>query len=407
MRGKFRVNAFVIWLFLGATALMVLGAVLIGVMSEVSPRPETLHYFSMEFLQKAARYEQASLFLYLTRQMVVLLFFTAAATWATHYFQGLPRVPPGVAAVYIAIFLICLYLLTLPLDFYRGFIVEHDFGLSSQGAGSWFIDYVKSGLISLLITTAGLTGLYYLMLNWPHRWWILAGAGFSIFILLSSYLFPVVIDPLFHNFTPLEEEAMHTGILSLAESAGIEVEQVLVADASQRTQKANAYFTGMGGTRRIVIYDNLLEKFSSREVLVVIAHEMGHWKHAHIAKGIALAIITTFISMFLFHKIIKIMGTGLNLHLVAIFVLFFALLSLVFMPAQNAVSREFERQADRKAIILTEDKEAFISVKQNLAKTNLGTVQPHPFVRAVMYSHPPIIERIGAARGAENIGTGE
>jgi len=404
MRGKIRVNAFVIWLVLGGAALMVLGAVLIGVTTEVSSRPETLHYFSMEFLQRAAEYEQASLFLYLTRQMVILLFFTAAAVWSAHYFQGIPRVPPGTAAGYIAVFVICLYLLTLPLDFYRGFIVEHGFGLSSQTAGSWFIDYIKSGLISLVITTAGLTGLYYLMLNWTHRWWFLAGVGFSIFVLLSSYLFPVIIDPLFHRFTPLEDEALNSEILALADRAGIEVDQVLVADASQRTQKANAYFTGIGSTKRIVIYDNLLEKFSPREVLVVIAHEMGHWKHAHIAKGIALTIITTFISMFFFHKTLKIMGTGFNLHLIPLFVLFFTLLSLVLMPAQNTISREFERQADRKAIILTEDTEAFISVKQNLAKTNLGTVQPHPLVRAVLYSHPPIIERIGTAR---QVRTGE
>ncbi|PKM83720.1 MAG: endopeptidase [Firmicutes bacterium HGW-Firmicutes-13] len=391
------VNVLLIWVVLGAAALTVLGAVAVGLISGVSPDPYTLRYFSPEFLQKAAEYERVNLTLFLARQAVTLVFLMTASVWAARYFQVAPKVSLITAAGYIFLFLFIFYILNLPLSFYQGYVVEHRFGFSTQTAGSWFLDYFKSGLISLGVSTGGLTGLYILMVRWPARWWLLAGTGFSLFILLSTYLFPIIIDPLFHNFTPLEDEALSSEIVSMAERAEIKVEQVLVADASRRTHKSNAYFTGIGKSKRIVIYDNLLKGFTAEEVLVVIAHEMAHWRHSHIVKGIVMSIAGAFISLYLFRAFLKMTGLGLNLKLIPLALLFFALVSLVAMPVQNAVSRSFERQADRGAITLTENPEAFVALKQNLAEANLAAVQPHPLIKMVLYSHPPIIERIRSA----------
>ena len=398
MRGKIPLNAVVIWIFLGAAALMVLGAVQAGLLIGVTPDTETLRYFNPEFLQRAFEYERVSLSIYLARQVLFIALLAGASVFFLSKFN--PSFRPSLieAAGYIALFLLTLNLITLPLDFYRGFMVEHQFMLSTQTVGSWFGDYIKSLLISLSINTIGLTGLYFLFMQWPQRWWVLAGAGFSLFLLLGTFLFPIIIDPLFHNFTPLQDEAMSAQIVHMADQAGIEVEEVLVADASRRTHKANAYFTGLGRTKRIVLYDTLVSGFTPEEVMVVVAHEMGHWRYNHIVKNILMSIAGTFLSFYLLKVLLDMMGIAAGLRIIPMALLFFMLLSLLTMPFQNGVSRVFERQADREALALTHDPESFVTLKQRLAEANISTVKPHPLVKLVLYSHPPVIERIQAAQ---------
>ncbi len=398
MRGKIPLNhAVVIWMFLGAAALMILGAVQAGLLIGVRPDAETLRFFNTDFLESAVEYERVSLSFYLARQVFTIAFFAAASFFFMSYFNAAYRPSLKEAAGYIFLFLIVLNLIILPLDFYRSFVVEHRFLLSTQTAGAWFGDYVKSLIISISINTVGLTALFLLFTHWTQRWWILAGAGLSLFLILGTYLYPIVIDPLFHNFTPLQDEAMSAEILDMADRAGIQVEEVLVADASRRTHKANAYFTGLGRTKRIVLYDTLVSGFTPEEVMVVVAHEMGHWRYNHIVKNILMSIAGIFISFYLFKILLDIMGITPGLRVIPMALLFFMLLSLLTMPLQNGISRAFERQADREALVLTEDCESFISLKQRLAEANLSIVKPHPLVKFVLYSHPPIIERIQAA----------
>ena len=386
-----------IWLILWSGAALVLVSVMVGLLLGASPKALTLQYFSQDFLSLAAGYERSRLVLYLVDRVLVLgflLFMTLKVlSWRVE-----PRLSLPAAAGYIALFFILLYLITLPLDFYRGFVLEHRFNLSTQTWGSWLLDSLKAAGISLMISTILFTGFYLLMGLAPRSWWLWAGLLFSAFVLLATYLFPVLIDPLFYKFSPLDNKNLEGRILSMAEEAGISVDQVLVADASRRTVKANAYFTGIGSSKRIVLFDNLLNNFSEEQVLVVVAHEMGHWRHNHILKNILMSSVFTLFLLYFLKNLLASMNLnsgGLKPLLVAF--LFFSLLSLAAQPLQNLMSRSFERQADQDALSLTQNPQAFIELKQNLAVANLSVVQPHPLIKAALYSHPPIIERIAVA----------
>jgi STE24 endopeptidase len=159
----------------------------------------------------------------------------------------------------------------------------------------------------------------------------------------------------------------------------------------------------MGRTKRIVIFDNLLTGFSKEEILAVIAHEMGHWKHSHIFKGIVLGAAGMFLGFFLLQRLLDGMGAGAGIRSLTLALLFLSLFSFVSLPVQNAFSRAFEWQADLEAIRLTGDPRAIVSLEQNLARANLADVDPHPFVKFVLYTHPPVMERIELAiREAES-----
>jgi STE24 endopeptidase len=390
------VQASFVWLVLAGAASLSLILVLVGLLRGVNAGPQTLQYFSGDFLTRAADYERASLTLYLLKRFVflgLLAFITyRVLSWRTE-----PRLSLLAVMGTIAAFFLFFYLITLPLDFYRGFILEHRFALSTQGAGAWFLDYGLSTLISLVISTVIFTGFYALMSYAPRSWWLLSGIALSIFVYLSSYLYPILIDPLFYKFTPLQDEVLSQEVMKMAEDAGIEVEGILVADASRRTVKANAYFSGLGKTKRIVLFDNLLNNFSQDEVMAVIAHEMGHWRYNHIFKNILLGSAGAFLSLYILKALLSAMGLAAGLKSLLAAYLFFSLLSLATMPLENLISRSFERQADREALRLTGNPTAFIDLKKNLGVANLSVVQPHPLIKAVLYSHPPIIERIGMA----------
>ncbi len=180
----------------------------------------------------------------------------------------------------------------------------------------------------------------------------------------------------------------------MTEKAGIEIDRVLVADASNKTTRINAYFTGIGSTKRIVIYDNLLKNHSEDETLSVISHEIGHWKYRHILWSIlfgsaGVILISYFLSIFL-----STAGLGNSVRLVIVLFILFSLISYLSMPLQNLISRQFEKQADSTAIELTGDKESQIEIFQNIAVTNLSNVSPGSLLKNIIYSHPPIMERL-------------
>ena len=392
-----------VWFALGTAALLLLAAVLAGTLLKSSSGSEALQYFEQNFLTRAAAYQRSAVLVSVARQLIFWGALSAAAAVVWKQFPPQLRAPLLPTVAFLALIVLLLSLLTFPLDYYRGFILEHRFGLSLQSFSAWLADYAKNFSISFLLTVLALFGLYLLMIRLPGRWWAAAGVFVTLFLVLSTYLYPIIIDPLFYRFTTLEDEEMHSSIIEMSKEAGIEVDKVLVADASRRTAKVNAYFTGMGRTKRIVIFDNLLTGFSKEEILAVIAHEMGHWKHSHIFKGIILGVAGMFLGFFLLQKLLDGMGAGSGIQGLTLALLYFSLFSFVSLPVQNAFSRAFERQADLEAIRLTGDPRAIVSLEQNLAKANLADVDPHPFVKFVLYTHPPVMERIELAiREAES-----
>ena len=386
-----------VWAVLGTLALSYLGAILIAMLAP-APAGEAALYFDGPFLSRAAAYQRAGLGAYLLQQALSLLILATAAYITLRYLQAAPRPSLPTAAGYIAAFLLLERLLGLPLAFYRGHTIEHRFALSAQTASGWLADYGKSALIGLLISGAALLGLYALILWRQEHWWLPAGVAVTLFLVLSGYLYPVLIDPLFYRFSELEEGELKEEIMVLSGKAGIGVEQILVADAGRRTRKANAYFSGMGATRRIVLYDTLLESFTDEEVLAVVAHEMGHWRHGHLWKGLLLGVAGAFAALYALYLLLLKMGLSADFRALPVALLFFALLSFAVTPAQNALSRTYEVEADRDAFSLTGDAAPFLSLYRKLARSNLSVVQPHPLLKTLLYTHPPLMERIEAAR---------
>lgn len=392
------------WLLiiLGILSLIMLFVILISSLVYRPPGdPVTLKYFDTGFLARAAHYNQISIVVSISIKILTWLFMAAAVLAVWRFFSGSGNARIYIAAGYIALFYIILSLVILPLSFYRGYIIEHQFGLSNQSVGLWFSDFAKEKAIDMLISVAAFTGLYALMVYVPKYWWIIAASVMAVFIVIGVYLYPVLIEPLYFKFDPLQDKELREEILEVTGKAGIEVNEILVVDASRRTVKANAYFTGFGNTRRIVLYDNLLNNFTREETLNVVAHEAAHWRYAHIAKTIAMSISAGFLGLYILSLIISRFGLKGDFRSIFIIILLISFISFLTAPAQNAVSRYFERQSDQLTFEITEGYDAQVKLLKGLAEANLSNVDPHPVIRALLYSHPPILERILTAENQE------
>lgn len=387
-----------IWIVLGSLAfLMALILLIAAITSRPDYSKEVLHYFNKDFLTEASQYNKISLTLSIIRKLLtwIIIIVIIFATWK--YFSQNPKISVLLAAGYIALFLIILQLLLIPFDYYRGFIIEHKFGLSNQVFSSWLVDCLKSKAISFLINLAVLTVIYTLMTYIPKYWWIIAGAVLIVFLIIGIFISPLIIDPLFYKFKPLEDEEMRLAIEDMANEAGIKVDEILIADASRRTNKINAYFTGIGATKRIVVFDNLLEKFNRKEALTVIAHEMGHWKYLHIVKSFIIGAISGLLLIFFSKILVGKIGMIGDIRFILIIFLLFSIVMFISLPVQNIISRSFEKQADGVAIKLTGDPQTQISLMKKIAVSNLSSVNPSLIIKYIIYSHPPIMERIESA----------
>jgi STE24 endopeptidase len=261
----------------------------------------------------------------------------------------------------------------------------------------WFSDYGKSKAIDIVISVGGMTGIYALMVYMPKYWWLISASAVAVFIIIAVYLYPVLIDPLFYKFKKLDDDKLEQEVFQVAEKAGIEIEEILIADASRRTVRANAYFSGIGNTKRVVLYDNLIDDFSREEVLNVIAHEAGHWKSSHVLKSIGMSIAGVFLGFFMLGFIISRAGFTGDIRTVFILIFITVIITFLMLPFQNMISRYFEKQTDEITLELTGGYETQISLMVRLAESNLSDVDPHPVVKYILYSHPPVMERISYA----------
>jgi STE24 endopeptidase len=354
-------------------------------------------YFDREQIKKASEYNRISLDISIARRFISWAIMIGIIILFFKYFKN-TRVNVMMAFLIIAAIYILIELILLPLSYYRDYIIEHRFGLSNLTTAMWFSDYLKENGISILLSSMGMMGIYALMVYVPGYWWVISSVILAIFIVIMTYLYPILIDPLFYKFKELEDKKLQEEIIDMANKAGIGVKNVLVADASRKTVKANAYFAGVGGSRRIVVYDNLVDNFKDEEALSVIAHEMGHWYHGHIFKNIIVGIISGTMGLFLINLIFVRSGMIGGFRSIFVIILFVSLISFLFLPAQNAISRSFERQADHFALQATGNPEAQVGLMVKLADSNLSNVKPANYIKYFLYSHPSIMERIETAK---------
>ena len=297
-------------------------------------------------------------------------------------------------------------LVRLPLSFWRGYVHEHRFGLSTQTVRGWLADRAKGVAVGAVVTSVAMVGLVGLARATPRWWPVAAAAAGAAFVLVLGFVAPVVLEPIFNRFRPLADEGLADRLRALSVRAGVPVEHVLVADASRRTRKSNAYVSGLGRTRRVVLFDTLLDRSASDEVELVVAHELAHRRAGHVAKGTALAMAGTALGVLALGAMLRwdalldaarASGPG-DPRVVPLVLLLGTLLELPAVPVLAALSRRFEREADRGSLDLTGDVGSFERAHRRLALSNLSDLDPPRAVYLLVFSHPTAPERIAAAR---------
>jgi STE24 endopeptidase len=293
-------------------------------------------------------------------------------------------------------------ILFMPINIYTGFYLEHKYNLSNQTFSKYFVENVKSMLVGLVIGIPILLLFFYVINQFGDLWWLVfATAMFFISVVLSQ-LFPIVILPIFYKIIPLKDEELKTRISKLATGAGIKVENVFSFDMSKNTKKANAAFTGLGKTKRIILGDTLLNEYSKDEIETVIAHELGHYKHKHIIKNLVYGTFSSFLTFFIISVLYKNSLSWFDFESIAqiaalpLLSLWAMIVGLIQSPISSILSRKYEYEADRYALEATQKPESFIKTLNKLTDQNLGDREPHPFVEWFFYSHPSIKNRIGA-----------
>jgi STE24 endopeptidase len=292
--------------------------------------------------------------------------------------------------------------LSIPFSLYDTFKIENKYGFNAMTVRLWIIDFLKSLLLSTILIAIVLTvGLWFIQSS-PDNWWIWIWIFYLIFSLFIMYISPYVIEPLFNKFTPIEDESLAQKIRELLQRVGIKVSRVFKMDASKRSRHTNAYFSGFGKVKRIILYDTLLEKMNQDELLAVLSHEAGHWKKKHVLKLIIISEIISLAAIYISFRILQtdiltnIFHIEPDTFFAKIVILSFigSIVSFPFNPLGNYISRRFEREADRFSIQLMENKENISTALIKLSKDNLSNLNPHPLYAAFYYSHPPIVERI-------------
>lgn len=292
------------------------------------------------------------------------------------------------------IIVLCVALLT-PLAFWRGYLREHRFGFSTQTWRGWLIDRLKAVGISLVLVPPLLVVLVALARTLPGWWVIPAAAAFALIVFLFSFLAPVLLAPLFNRFMSLDREPLQSQLHTLARAAGVPVEAVLIEDTSRRTRKANAYVTGLGRTRRLVVSDTLLADASPREIHVVVAHELGHRRMHHVLLGTLLSLAGVIVTTIVLWALL---GTGVaDPHRLPLLLLIVLGLMLATGPAANALSRRWEQRADRFALELTGDRAAYEQTFRRLAGSNLTDLDPPKLIYLLLFTHPTPPQRLAAA----------
>jgi STE24 endopeptidase len=293
-------------------------------------------------------------------------------------------------------------ILSFPISYYTGFYLEHKYNLSNQTFWKWILEGLKGLLVSLVIGVPILLLFYFVLNYFGTNWWLpFAIIMFFISVVLSQ-IFPILIFPIFYKISPIENESLKEKIKKLANNAKLKVENVYKFDMSKNTKKANAAFTGLGKTKRIILGDTLLDNYSEDEIETVIAHELGHFKKKHIVKNIIIGTVSSFLTLYiiavLYENSLSWFGFE-NITQVAalpLLALWSTLIGLLQSPLGNMLSRKFEYEADEYAIIETKNPTALKNTLEKLTEQNLGDKKPHPFIEWFFYSHPSIKNRLRA-----------
>ncbi len=340
--------------------------------------------------------------------LIVLLAFWLAGgfEWLDTLVRGWGFGPIVTGLVYIGLLVLGRGALSLPFSVYSTFVIEDRFGFNETTPKTFVLDLLKSLALGVAIGGPLLAAILWFFQSTGPYGWVYAWIVVTTVMLLLQFFAPRYLMPIFNDFEPLEEGSLREAILSYADAVDFPVDEVYVMDGSRRSNKANAFFTGFGSNRRIVLFDTLVEQLEVEELLAVVAHEMGHYKLHHIPQRIALSVVHTGVLFLLLSVFLQVEGLFEAFYVdqpsVYTGLLFFGLLyspvDLLLSLPLNAWSRHHEFQADRFAAETTDRPEMLVSGLKRLAETNLSNLTPHPLTVALDYSHPPLLDRIETIR---------
>jgi STE24 endopeptidase len=365
--------------------------------------------FAPEEIDRARRYHRPlyrlwALDLAVDFAVLALVAFGPPGDWIGGWLDGLPLWAE--ALVWPAVVLAIGWVVGLPLSYWRGFVHEKAWGFSTQNRRAWLIDRVKGLVVAVVITSGMVVGFVAIARALPRSWPAVIAPGAALLVLLLSFVAPVVLEPIFNRFRPLADEVLAQDLLALSVQAGVPVRDVLIADASRRTRKENAYVSGLGRTRRVVLYDTLVARGDPAYVRLVVAHELGHRRLRHVALGTllgmagaaaAVLVLWGLLSSGAVLRAIDATGPG-NPRVTSLILLAGGLLQILGMPLLSALSRRLESAADRFSLNLIGDLEVFESSHRSLAVSNLSDLDPPWLVYVMAFSHPTAPQRIAAAR---------
>lgn len=380
--------------------------------------PRSHASLSPDQLAESKRYGRRGLACTLVDMVIDVTYLSLMAFWGARIIDvWLLSTGPVMQSTWIrlsGIYLIVMglhYVVSFPLSIYSGYLLEHQFGLSRQSVWHWLRRHL---LKSVLVTGLGwllMLGLFALIW-WVGRWWwlVAAAATFLVTILLGQ-LVPVIILPLFYKIKPLEDQELTDRFVRLTHDTSLRVRGVYRMELSVETSKANAMLTGLGNTRRVLLGDTLLVDFTPEEIEVVLAHEIGHHVHRHIAKLIGIGLFSSAVSFFLCDRILVAWLTSqqgsfdyanVPPYALPLIMLATTVISLVASPLRNGISRWFEDQADRYALEVTGNSAAFLSAFSKLAQQNKADPDPPKLEVWLLHDHPPIGARLARARESGN-----
>jgi len=307
----------------------------------------------------------------------------------------------GTFFLYVFSFLALFFFCTFPLNFYSSYIHEHKWNFSNQTVKSWLWEQAKSFFVSLIILIVLLGLLLSIMAKFAQLWWLIAGLSMALISVLFATITPVLILPIFNKYTPIQNKELIDALGKILSRGGLRSSGFFKEDMSRQTKKENAFLAGLGKTRRVILADNLMENMTIPEIESIIAHEVGHFKHRHIWKTIALGTIEELAVFYIIDLAMKalfpqfLFSVRSNLTLFPVFAILLGGVSgFLFGPFRKVISRHFEKQADFYALKNIEDKKAFTTALAGLADRNLSNAYPDWWVKILYYSHPPIGERL-------------
>ena len=339
---------------------------------------------------------------------LLLVFVLGLDKWLRNVIQGIAFLGwqpvhgwfPLQILLYFLLAVLAYQLITMPIVYYSGYVLPHRYGMSTQSVRGWARDFLKGFALGLVLEAAAVTLIYGLLAFQPLTWWIWVAVVMLFFSVIMANLAPVLIFPLFYKFTPLPEGELTRRLLALMQRAHTRVRGVYTMQMSNKTTAANAALMGLGNTRRVVLGDTMLDRYTVDEIEVVLAHELGHHVHRDIWKLIVSQAVLTlgglYIANLLLHGVVA-QGFYISLTDAATLPVLFLLMGvfgLVVMPISNGYSRLIEYQADEYALQSTGKVEQFKSAMTRLANQNLSEIEPSPIVEFLFYSHPSIGKRL-------------